>query len=177
MQRPETSTGRHQSNSPTTNLRVSHSFFTSKRVGYSLAGAFLLISAAATITATPNNEPKGHNLNIRSTDADHASVSSETSSQDTSPVAEGTASATAFSATTVNGNSSTTATLNVNGQNVPIPQNGTSTQTITNDNGSTTTVDVNSNTTGSGQSTNTSFSSFSLNVDSSSTSTGGSTSQ
>lgn len=179
MQEPQFSASDHTPDFFSSALHHSNSLFTPKRIGYGLAGAFVLAGAALALNnsgAASQTPPKPQTYILHS-----STNTSDTPDAIPADTPEGQTSAgattrTTFSATT-NGNGTTNTHLNVNGQDIPVPQSGSTSQTITNSNGSTTTVDVHGNTTTQGATDNTSNSSFSLNVHSSSSSSGGTTRQ
>lgn len=122
MQESHPSSDRQESSAFARFLTSSHSIFTPKRVGFTLAGAFVFTGTAVAIGTGTSNQPvnaKSQNFTVQ-TSSDNA-----TEPQGTTPEAE--------NPTTTDNTSSTTSNhmnVTVNGQNVAVPENGSVHQTV-----------------------------------------------
>jgi hypothetical protein len=135
-------------------LASSHSLFTPKRVGFTLAGAFVFVGAAAAMNGgVVGQDTKGKQQNFTVQTATDSTADQASSSGESVP---GSTSNT----------SSTNVQVNVNGQNIAVPENGSVQQTVpTQDGTGQSSVSVKS-------SNNNSSSSLNVNISSNSSSTG-----
>jgi hypothetical protein len=163
MQGTHPSNGSQSSNMFASVLASSHSLFTPKRVGFTLAGAFVLAGSAAAMSGGANPQhakPAPQTLTVQ-TSADNTAGS------------ENSSSATTDAATTVDGSTAqntdtTNVQLHVNGQNIDVPANGSVQQSVpTQDGSGTSSVSINA-------SNNNSSSSLNVNISSNSSSSGNS---
>lgn len=141
-------------------LANSHSLFTRKRVGFTLAGAFVIVGSAVAMNGGSANQPAK---------SKQQSFTVQTSTDSTATPADPPSNQAASTNTTAPGSasnsSSTNVQLNVNGQNVDVPQNGSVQKTVpTEDGNGQSSVSVNS-------SSNSSSSSLNVNISSNSSST------
>jgi len=159
----------HSSSIFSSALAHSASILTPRRLGYTVAGAFVFVGAAVTLHGS-SAANQGQNPNPQDFSVQASTVPPpDTTSSDTT--SGGASSSTSFSSST-SGSGHTKVQLNVNGRDIPVPANGSTEQTVTSQDGNTqTTVTTNSSTQGDAQ--NVSSSNFSVNVSSSSSSTGG----
>lgn len=171
---PPTHTG--QPSFFSTVLQQTHSLFTAKRVGYTVAGAFAFVGTAAalsfaTSSELPTNSPGKQHLTVQNVPTPQPSQSTTNSpaedSNSAAPSAPGSAS----------NQSNNDIDVNVNGQDIPVPENGTTHRTVTSSDGSHTSVDITSNSSSSGSAANKSTTSFNLDVTSDSSTTGGTSSE
>lgn len=151
-------------------LAHSTSILTPRRLGYTVAGAFVFVGAAVTLHGSSSAANQGQSPNPQDFSVQASTVPPpDTTSSDTT--SGGASSSTSFSSST-SGSGHTKVQLNVNGRDIPVPANGSTQQTVTSQDGNTqTTVTTNSSTQGDAQ--NVLSSNFSVNVSSSSSSTGG----
>jgi hypothetical protein len=172
MQGFESTTGPQQSNLFASALHQANSLFTSKRVGYSVAGAFVIAGAATLYASTSATNTSSTRVNGYSV---HTATDSSTQPATGSvpPIAPSVSTDTTVSAASTTG-SSPEVHMSVNGQTITVPSNGTTQQTVTNPDGSQTSINATSSST-QGTASNENSTNFSLNVTSNS-STGGMTS-
>lgn len=147
------------------------SVFTPRRLGYTLAGAFVFAGAAVVMNSGTAShhavESKNDGFDAQTSSSNQASQSNNDRTITSSP----SSTSTDFSSST-SSDGTTNTSLNVNGQDIDVPSNGSTHHTVTNSDGSQTTVDVSGDSTSQSSSSNTSHSNFSLNVHSKSSSGG-----
>jgi len=180
MQEARIPNSSRQANLRTTALHHTLSIFTPKRVGYTVAGAFVFIGSAMVLHGTNNN--LGDNAHAASQDnytappssAAPAGSSASSESSDTTPSNDPGNTTHTYVSTNTSSGAGTKSHLSVNGKDVPLPDNGTTHQTITDSQGtSQTDIDTYSSTT-TDDPTNSSSSNLSISIQSNSTTTGGS---
>jgi hypothetical protein len=169
MQGAQPSSGHQSSSIFASALASSRSLFTPKRVGFTLAGAFVFVGAAAAIGngETDHNPPsKSQNFTVQtSTDNTAApeehSDSTANTAQPSNPTSPGSAS----------NSNSTDVHVNVNGQSIDVPDNGSVSTTVPSQDGTgQSSVKVNSSQNSSSSSLNVDISSSSNSSSSSSSS-------
>jgi hypothetical protein len=168
MQGAQSSSGHQSSSIFASALASSRSLFTPKRVGFTLAGAFVFAGAAAAMSngeADRSASSRHQNFTVQtSTDSavgpEDTSNSTDDTAQPNSPVNSGSAS----------NSNSTDVQVNVNGQIIDVPDNGSVSTTVPSQDGSgQSSVSINS-------SQNNDSSSLDVNVSSNSSSSNGSSS-
>ena len=165
MQGSRQSTGSQSSSTFADALANTHTLFTPKRVGFTLAGAFVLAGAAAFANTAGNQDVDTPSRSI--TVQSSASDTTQPESSSTDP--ETSASTDQSTAGAASSTSSTNVQVNVNGQSIAVPENGSVQKTVpTSDGTSQSSVSVNSSSNSSGTSLNLNVSSNSTSSDNSS---------
>lgn len=144
---------------------------TPKRVGYSLAGAFVLAGTAAMAGGASHPQAPAAHLNSQSNSQNTDSsttgspANNDAAAKPAPPdtTAPSTPTTTHFSANS-SADGSQAVHLDVNGQPVAVPSNGSVHHSQTNQDGSHTTIDANGNSTTNGGSSSQSSSSFNVNI-------------
>jgi hypothetical protein len=169
MQGAQSSSGQQSSSTFASALARSRSLFTPKRVGFTLAGAFVFAGAAAAVSHDEtghHSTSKSQNFTVQTT-TDGSSSAPEQVPDAEAGAAQPSDSTSSGSASNSN---STSVQVNVNGQNIDVPDNGSVSTTVPSQDGTgQSSVNVNS-------SQNNSSSSLNVNISSNSNSSNGSSS-
>jgi hypothetical protein len=112
-------------------LASSHSLFTPKRVGFTLAGAFVFAGAAAAIGIGGSQQPshtKSQNFTVQTS-------SDNTTGTQNTPTEPQTAADTNSTTTSGTVSNSSSVNVTVNGKNIAVPENGSIHQTVPTEDG------------------------------------------
>jgi len=164
MQGSHLSSGSQESSSFARVLASSHSLFTPKRVGFTLAGAFVFAGAAAALNVGGSSQGSAsgkQNFTFQSS-SDNTAPTEGSGVDPANPAAQSSASSDGSASNTNN----TSVNVTVNGQSISVPDNGSVHETVPTEDGSgQSSVSVH-------QSTNKSNSSLNVNVNSSTSTSG-----